>query len=211
MSAGARALAEQIARGGIGVDRIQAIVQGLLRPPHWDSDPATEDLRMRLALVRELRLVREVRDLRQTVVGPELGVTGGAISAFERAPRPRPAVAYAQRYARAVGCRLRFVAHGLPVLPADGERDTYARLGDGHVPEVADEYHRLWLHAVLVASRRATMQRPAFARHIGLTLGAVKGFEAELRDGVLLETFQRYFRAVGGRLDYELHPIGEES
>lgn len=159
-----------------------------------------DDLSTRLLLVDELRAGREALGISTTELDAAFGVAEGTSKAMER--RTSWEARTTQRYARAVGRRLTFVIHDVPIPDDDitalvlGSADTTTQQRQDHV------HWRIICHQ-LRAARRAQLTAVAMAARLGVTENAVHHWENN-PDGSSIISAQRHARALGGWLGWDL-------
>ncbi len=177
--------------------------------PTRAPDLHTEDAEVREALRAQLVQARVAAGMSMGDVGAVTGHTKFAVHDWETRPA-NPRISTLQRRARIPRLVLTMTPVGL-----DGTEDTdtvtFRRLAETATdPTVQDAWWRVLVCAQLRAARRAT-GRPAaqVAAVMGCSFSALLATEAG-RDDPNLATYQRFARALGGRLHLELQPLTTE-
>lgn len=147
------------------------------------------DVRHRQQLIAALRDLRIHLGMTQRDIADDLHLTSGAISNFERlGTAVSPRILTIQRYARALDRRLTLHIAG---IPSDSTTDGLDRGDDKATADLLGQ---------MVATRhRLGLLQSEVARRLGVTRSAVCDLETDPRDP-RLATYQRYVRALGGRL-----------
>lgn len=157
------------------------------RAPHHPNDIAS-----RRELARQLRRVRERLGMTQLDVAEDLGVVKSAVQKMESATGRDAVIATVQRHGRALDHAVRFRLLDLDAA----ELPSYPHL----TPADADSRHRVDIRTQLVDVRHALgMSQAVVAQGMGVWYQAVHQVESGVSEP-LLSTFQRYARALGGRL-----------
>lgn len=164
-----------------------------------DLDPA--DARSRAQLIDELRAARESQQMGLKEIAEQLDVTSPSVFGIEH--RTTWQARTLTRYARAVGRRVEWLLHDLPV--PDDDVMSYVLAGaDTSTPERADQVAWRLLCHDLVRTRRAMCSAVEMARRTGIHQNGVHHWE-ENPDGSSVIAAQRHARALGGRLGWRLH------
>jgi transcriptional regulator with XRE-family HTH domain len=163
------------------------------RAPHYPADIAS-----RRALAQRLRQIRVDLGMTQLDVAEDIGVSESVISKAESFQIQDSIVANVQRHARGLDRAIRF-----RLLRLDAsDLPEYPHLS----PSEADARHRTDLLRQLADVRRArSLSQADVAARMGLYVTAVGKIEATDRE-LLLSTYQRYARALGGRLGIRVVP-----
>lgn len=164
------------------------------------TDLHEDDPKSRLLLVDELRAVREEMGITTETVDAALGVSPGSTRSLERRTTWENGTIF--RYARTLGRRLRFIVVDL-APPNDDIMAIVLAAGDTSTPERADRVHWRQVCNELRAIRRARFTAVDMARRLGVTENAVHYWETN-PDGSTITSAQRYTRALGGHLGWEL-------
>lgn len=156
------------------------------------------DLQARRHLMRRLRTLRTELGIQQDEVAAAMWVTEKAVSRFELRDPPNPRLNNIQRYARALSHTATFRLEGLPTVDLDTRSKQIHTTADlATDPERIDLAERKLILAQLRATRR----------HLGLTgidVQKIMGGNIRVVENYYYEpnlaTYQRYARALGGRL-----------
>lgn len=150
------------------------------------------DIRHRRWLLAKLRQIRLDLGVTLANIGDELHVTPDAVSHWEQRATVTPYILSVQQYARAIdhAAVLQIIGLDVPVLPLDPHRPA----------KQADAAHRDAVFNQLLDIRKTLglTQRVLGAR-MGITSSSVYHFE-EGEHEPRLSSYQRYARALGGRL-----------
>src|SRR5438477_6249841 len=138
-----------------------------------DLDPADEQLRV--SLCDTLRLSREARAINRRQVADLLGVTVPSVYATER--RTTWEARTIMRYSRAIGLRIEWELHDLPVPADDDVMSIIIAAGDTSTPERTDRVHWRAVCYDLVRIRRAATTAVALAGALGVYENAVHHWE----------------------------------
>lgn len=167
------------------------------------DDLHPDDLCTRLGLAGALRSHRETGGVTVAQVAAALHVDQSSVRRLEQ--RTTWEARTVMRYARALGRRIEWVLTGLTV-PDDGDvlAAVYA-VADTSLPERHDKTHWRQTCNDLRRIRRAGHTAAATAARLGVTEGAVYFWETN-PDGSTVISGQRHARALGGALQWRLHP-----
>jgi transcriptional regulator with XRE-family HTH domain len=167
--------------------------------------PETLDLYARKKLVEQMRKVRTELGFTCADVGDDLGIGEVAYRRVESFTVTDPYLRTLQRYARGLdrAVRIRFAGEGI---------EPFNTPIPGHLPAVeADAQHRAGLAAALVAARkRLGLNQTQLGKRLGISFTGASAIECS--DSSRTYTYQRYARAVGGRLTLNLvvaRPVDE--
>ncbi len=174
-------------------------------------DPHPDDRAARLALIAQLRTIREQAGLSRTDLAQHLGITYATIAQRET-KGGNQLIHTTQAHARALGVRVVMTPQLDPGLPEHPTTAVLRAMADGDPdPGMADSYHRsVVLHTMVAHRRWLCVSARAFAERLGLARGAggLSEMEAETHPP-LLSTYQRYARALGGWLELDLQPLAQ--
>jgi len=174
-----------------------------------NADLHPDDHAARVALRDHLRDLRHAHGLSQRQYADLLGVTQGAVGSFEGCPRANMMIASTQRRARVLNHRLTLTIAGLPGVPPTPETANAWALSEDPNPDIADTFYRIAIISHLRTIRlwsETTLQQ--LADRMGCRESAVSMAERG-QDNPALSTYQRFARALGGRLDLSLQPVHE--
>lgn len=158
------------------------------------------DVQHRRGLVHKLRDLRRQLGVRQVDLADELNLTDHAISRWERLPNPNPHLHTVQRYARAIDHRIDLRLLRLPKVPDSPDMREQRRRAASLNPRVADNGAVALVRDTLVATRRHMgIRLRDVGDSMGCSLYCVSTYEGG-ETGRLLSTYQRYARALDGRL-----------
>lgn len=167
------------------------------------DDLHADDRLSRQQLIDTLRCSRKTRRLSLVRIGRLLGISTTATSAIE--DRTTWQARTIMQYARTIGWRIQW--HPIDLVPPD-DGDVMAAVlaaGDTSTPVREDRVHWQRTCYDLVRVRRATITAVAMGKLLGVTENAVHHWETNF-DGSSVIAAQRHARALGGRLDWALHP-----
>jgi transcriptional regulator with XRE-family HTH domain len=175
-----------------------------MAPRTPDLNPG--DLTARRNITRKLRDLRIELGIPQNEIADAMWITFSAVSKFELRNPPNPHISQLQRYARALSRTIRLHLEHLPADPTgDPEGHLLARLEQSTDPTKADQAHRArTLHRLITARKRLNISQKDLAGRLNTTPSALCLVEAAA-DDPLLATYQRYARALGGRLATRIH------
>lgn len=169
----------------------------------FDINPG--DRQHRRNLQAKLRELRTYHGITQPDLGAELSLTHWAISRFELM-EPNPQILTIQRYARAIDHRARLDLHDLPDVTGDPAVDLFTRRTKSSDPAAADDAARSLVLAQFLAARAELgISQKSAAEAMGChpsSLCAIERGETQ----PLLSTYQRYARALGGKLTVAVVP-----
>ena len=163
-----------------------------------------DDITARLRIRDALRTHRHELRLTTAAVSRLAGLHEYAVRDMER--RPTWELWRAQQWARGLGHQLRLCPQGLTIP----EPDTTALVLEATVAFGAydeDQLHlRTVIHDLARTRRHQGITAAGLARTCGTDERAVSNFEADPTRS-LLRIWQRYVRALGGHLTFELVPV----
>lgn len=176
------------------------------------TDLHPDDTATRRVVLVALRRARTEAGVSRTQLAEAVGSTPAAVAMRERPSVDNPRLEALQVTAEALERRL-VLTPRLPVtLPEHPEVSALWAMAAG----VADPPSRFAfersavLRSMVVYRRWVGIGGPRFAQvFCGGTTGSLSQFELE-RKSPLLSSFQRYARALGGRLDVVLQPLQEK-
>lgn len=163
------------------------------------------DKKVRLYISEALRAARLKAGLTQQEVAEDLGIDRSNLRAVELHRVRDSEVATLQRYARALDRAIHFRIGGLaaPILPLPEDPD----------PVAADRRHREELLTQMTDVRKTLgISQADVARRMGYVNPQAAWLVESGRHPARVSTYQRYIRAVGGRLAFRLveaHPVDE--
>src|SRR5690242_15860918 len=196
---------EAMARLGaaLGVRRGRGVVTRIV-----DLHP--DDAAARVALNRQLYTIRVQAGISRADLAAAAGTTRDAITSRENMKHPNPLIRTIQLQAGCLGHRLVMRPVLTPVLPEHPTVTALRAMADGDPdPDRADDYHRSVVLHTMVAHRRwlCTSARQLAERFVGRRgADCLSELENEHRPPQL-STYQRYARALGGRLELTLEPF----
>lgn len=167
------------------------------------DDLHPDDAATRRHLIDALASSRRARRLGYHRVGRHLGISGPAIRALES--RTTWKASTLMRYARAIGWRVEWRIHGLTVPDDDDAMATILAAGNRGTAELADRVHWKCVCYDLIRIRRAQTTAVGMARRLGISENSLHYWEGNF-DASTVTAAQRHARALGGALDWEIHP-----
>jgi transcriptional regulator with XRE-family HTH domain len=163
-----------------------------------------DDLAARLELRAELVGLRRHAALSQRELAEALGVHPGTVSHFEVQTAANSLTTTFARYAAKFGRELRIVPVGVSVETATSRNLAAMAAGESDLVQ-AHRYDIARIAEEMVACR---LSRRVLARDVGARMGrndsAISNIERGTRSEQQLSSWQRYARALGGRLDVSL-------
>lgn len=171
----------------------------------------TSDDQVRHELHQHLVALRHQGGFSRADVAERLDRTPQAVSMWERTPPAKSLVRTYQAYARAVGHRLTLTPVGFVAMPPTPEVAVLLGLEASSSGAEQDRCHVRVVTAQLVALRRWSGRTcKEFGRVFDRSDKAVWKFETG-DDDPYLATLQRYTRALGGSLGFDLQCLYERA
>ena len=177
-----------------------------------NHDLHPDDTEARIRLRNQLRNLRRSTGVTVHALAEACATTPAAIYLYEQRGH-NPLCASVQRHARHLGRRLQLHPVFDPALPDHPDAATFTALADATTNlDLAARHEQAALMANLVAYRRwygLTARDLADRLNVVRGSGSVSAIESGTKPAHL-STYQRYARALGGRLDLHLQPIDQQ-